>query len=291
MNVEYLRTFLALAENGSFSKTALERGVVQSTVSARVQELERELGRRLFTRDAGRAELTLAGRSLLRYARGIVELENGAVDGVNLAGAFAERLIIGTVYEFHKCFMTRNVMNFMSKRPDIALRVEFGHSPRIISLAREGKIDVGYSHHAFHCVGFRCELLCEDDIILVTSGENRALAGGAALDEIKNFPVFNSNFLYADTRNKIFPKHQIFRLDIDIGENIVPYIVNGVVNGGGCAFLPRGLIRRELRDGALLEIPILDDKIPTMKNYVIYKQESPKSGVVRQWMNEFSLDE
>ena len=41
MNIDYLRTFLTLAENGSFSETAKEHIVVQSTVSSRIQELEK----------------------------------------------------------------------------------------------------------------------------------------------------------------------------------------------------------------------------------------------------------
>lgn len=48
MNIDYLRTFLTLAENGSFSETAKEHIVVQSTVSSRIQELEKELGQSLF---------------------------------------------------------------------------------------------------------------------------------------------------------------------------------------------------------------------------------------------------
>ena len=49
MNIDYLRTFLTLAENGSFSETAKEHIVVQSTVSSRIQELEKELGRNIPT--------------------------------------------------------------------------------------------------------------------------------------------------------------------------------------------------------------------------------------------------
>lgn len=45
MNIDYLRTFLTLAENGSFSETAKEHIVVQSTVSSRIQELEKSWGR------------------------------------------------------------------------------------------------------------------------------------------------------------------------------------------------------------------------------------------------------
>ena len=83
MNIDYLRTFLTLAENGSFSETAKEHIVVQSTVSSRIQELEKELGQSLFIRSYNHAELTLAGQAFLEYAKNIVELENRAIDNRN----------------------------------------------------------------------------------------------------------------------------------------------------------------------------------------------------------------
>ena len=91
MNIDYLRTFLTLAENGSFSETAKEHIVVQSTVSSRIQELEKELGQSLFIRSYNHAELTLAGQAFLEYAKNIVELENRAIDRIGLVGQFSER--------------------------------------------------------------------------------------------------------------------------------------------------------------------------------------------------------
>lgn len=285
MDIEYLKTFLTLVENGSFSKTAKEHIVAQSTVSSRIQELENELGQRLFTRNHSHADLTSAGQSLLEYAQKIVELENRAIDRVNLAGTFSERLIIGTVYAFHKCYMAQNISNFLNNHEDVSVRMEFGHSKQIISAIHEGKIDIGYSHHLFNHVGFHCELLSEDDIILVTGKQNRRLIGGVAIEEIKNLPLYNSNFLYADTRNQILTKHKLFQLDIDIGENIIPFLLEGE----HYTFLPLKLIKRELEDGSVLEIPIMNGTIPPLKNYVIYKQKSNKFGVIQKWLNEFSL--
>ena len=68
MNIEYLKTFVLLAENGSFSKTAKEQVLVQSTVSSRISELEKEIGQKLFVRNKNYSELTLAGKALLEYA-------------------------------------------------------------------------------------------------------------------------------------------------------------------------------------------------------------------------------
>ena len=282
MNIEYLRTFLTLAENGSFSETAKEHIVVQSTISSRIQELERELGQSLFIRSYNHAELTLAGQAFLEYAKNIVELENRAIDRIGLVGLFSERLTIGTVYAFHKCYLKQETRNFLEKYSDISVRIEFGHSRHIISSMHQGKIDIGYSHHPFRHTGFQCELVCEDEIIFVTGKRPIDLNKCITLKNLETLRIYNSNFLYADVHNRFFSRYKTFQLDIDIGENIVPYLLND----DGYAFIPRKMVEQELSDELLFEVTILDEKIPPMKNYVIYKSTSPKRKLIQKWLNE-----
>ena len=58
MNIEHARTFLAVADTGSFVSAAERLHVTQSTVSARIRALEDLLGRPLFTRNKAGAVLT-----------------------------------------------------------------------------------------------------------------------------------------------------------------------------------------------------------------------------------------
>ena len=114
----------------------------------------------------------------------------------------------------------------------------FGHSRHIISAMHQGKIDIGYSHHPFRHTGFQCDLVCEDEIILVTSKQPTDLNECITLKDMETLRIYNSNFLYADTHNRIFSRYKAFQLDIDIGENIVPYLLND----DGYAFVPRKMV-------------------------------------------------
>lgn len=175
MNIDYLRTFLTLAENGSFSETAKEHIVVQSTVSSRIQELEKELGQSLFIRSYNHAELTLAGQAFLEYAKNIVELENRAIDRIGLVGQFSERLTIGTVYAFHKCYLVQGTRRFLEKHSDISVRIEFGHSRHIISAMHQGKID-GMLIAAMILIGLGgvlFEMPYQSAIAMLTTNDNR----------------------------------------------------------------------------------------------------------------------
>ncbi|BCG81727.1 hypothetical protein MesoLj113b_52690 [Mesorhizobium sp. 113-3-3] len=66
MDTENLRSFLEVAEHGSFTVAAGRLNLAQSTVSARIRGLEEQLGRRLFVRDRDGVTLTRPAGSSCR---------------------------------------------------------------------------------------------------------------------------------------------------------------------------------------------------------------------------------
>lgn len=109
-----------------------------------------------------------------------------------------------------------------------------------------------------------------------------------ALLRVNHFSTkeMRSNLLYTDAYNRIFSRYKTFQLDIDIGENIIPYLLNE----DGYAFVPRKMVEKELSNELLFEIEIVDEQIPPMNNYVIYKSTSPKRKLIQQWLNEVAAD-
>ena len=69
MELRNLQYFVAVADEGSFTRAAARLYVTQPTVSAQIQALERELGEPLFDRLPRSVELSDGGRLLLPYAR------------------------------------------------------------------------------------------------------------------------------------------------------------------------------------------------------------------------------
>ncbi|MCO1658940.1 LysR family transcriptional regulator [Pseudonocardia humida] len=95
MDTRLLRTFLVLARTGSFTATAAELHVVQSTVTGHVQALERRLGTRLFDRLPGGARLTDAGRRVAGPARDLLDDQQRLLDAAGAGGAPAGEVTIG----------------------------------------------------------------------------------------------------------------------------------------------------------------------------------------------------
>ena len=79
MDTRLLRSFLAVVRTGGITAAAAELSYVQSTVTAHVQSLERQLGTRLLDRSASGAVTTGAGERLAEHARQVLDLEDRLV--------------------------------------------------------------------------------------------------------------------------------------------------------------------------------------------------------------------
>ena len=91
IDVDQLRTFLAIAETGSFTKAAEVVHKTQSAVSMQMKRLEERLDRTIFARAGRASRLTADGERLLDYARRIVKLN------VETLAAFSNAALTGRV--------------------------------------------------------------------------------------------------------------------------------------------------------------------------------------------------
>jgi DNA-binding transcriptional LysR family regulator len=91
IDVDQLRTFIAIAETGSFTRAADVVHKTQSAVSMQMKRLEERLGRPIFSRDGRASKLTEDGERLLAYARRIVKLN------IETLAAFSDAELTGRV--------------------------------------------------------------------------------------------------------------------------------------------------------------------------------------------------
>src|SRR5262249_38729519 len=96
MDLRQLSYFVAVAEEGQFTRAAARVLVAQPAISAQIRGLERELGETLFHRDPRAVRLTEAGAALLPHARAaLAAAERGRDTIASLRGLLYGRLRIG----------------------------------------------------------------------------------------------------------------------------------------------------------------------------------------------------
>ena len=91
IDIDQLRTFIAISETGSFTRAAEVVNKTQSAVSMQMKRLEERLERPIFVRDGRVSRLTDDGERLLDYARRIVKLN------VETLAAFSDAELTGRV--------------------------------------------------------------------------------------------------------------------------------------------------------------------------------------------------
>lgn len=144
MNIEDLQAFVAVAEQGSFSRAADRLFRTQSAVSKRVAALEEELTARLFDRIGHRTGLTEAGRALLPRARRILaEVEDSARAVRNLSGEVSGRLSVGTSHHIGLHRLPPVLRSFTRDHPEVDLDLRFMGSEAVCDAVGHGELEVG----------------------------------------------------------------------------------------------------------------------------------------------------
>ncbi|MFI5963291.1 LysR family transcriptional regulator [Streptomyces asoensis] len=140
MDLDTVRTFVAAADAGRFQEAAAELAVTQQAVSKRIAALERELGVRLFTRNARGADLTIDGQAFLPHARELLRVAERAAASVQ-TGRRPLRVDVITSRSAQSALMRA----FHRAHPDIELDVVMLFDiDTAVAAVRSGAVDASF---------------------------------------------------------------------------------------------------------------------------------------------------
>jgi DNA-binding transcriptional LysR family regulator len=200
MELRQLATFVAVAEEGSFTRASDRLHVVQSAVSAGVRNLERELGAPLFDRSTHKVQLTDAGRALLPEARATLAAATAARDAVDaVRGGVRGTVVLGTMQAqgMRAIDLPRLLADFRQDHPhvDVHIRHAAGGSGEMATQVREGRLDLAFVSVATgELPGLELTPLAREPIVVVAPAthplaKRRTVALAALADEaLVDFP-------------------------------------------------------------------------------------------------------
>jgi DNA-binding transcriptional LysR family regulator len=148
VELRQLATFVAVAEEGSFTRASDRLHVVQSAVSAGVRNLEQELGARLFDRSTHSVKLTDAGQALLPEARATLAAAQAARDAVDEArGGLRGTVMLGTMQAqgMRAIGLAAVLAAFRAEHPTVEVKIRHaGGSSAMARDVREGRLDLAF---------------------------------------------------------------------------------------------------------------------------------------------------
>jgi len=291
MELRNLRTFQMIVDQGSYQKAAELLGYTQSTVTAQIQQLERELGMPLFERIGRRMVLTQFGESTLEKARTLLQLSEELLymrKGEGVSGVLrvdmAETLL---------CYRMQPVLReFRAKAPQVKLIIRSPNYLNIAENVRNGSCDLGVGYSMdWHCDPFLVENLGVAHMALLASPDfpyydfdepNQNLAATFITDEPES--TFRTSLESHFRQKEIKLEHTMELWSIET-------IKRCVVSNLGFTYLPRFIAKAELESGLLREIPFSMTDTPSQVLCIRHKNHflSPAMELFIQILREHML--
>ena len=141
LDLDLLKTFIAIADTGSFTRAADDVGRTQGAVSMQIKRLEDIVGRPVLVRDGRQNRLTIDGEKLLDFARRMVKLNDEAVM------AFTKPELTGTVRfgtpdDYADRFLPEILARFARTHPLVQVDVECRNTEHLLQLVSRSELDV-----------------------------------------------------------------------------------------------------------------------------------------------------
>jgi DNA-binding transcriptional LysR family regulator len=262
MNLKQLEVFLAVVENGSFSRAAEATFITQSTVSQHISLLEKELELKLLDR-TGKAVLpTEGGRILLPYAREIVSQTREIPLAVRRFKGLEDTVIkIGASNIPGGYLIPEALPLFIARYPGISLTVLQGDSLETLNHLKKEEIEIGIIGTLFEEKNIDFWPLGQDRIVLVVRGDHRWARGKPiTLRELLNerFIIREVGSGTEQTVREALTKAGLdpgkVKIQASLGSNEA--VKQAVANGLGAAFISELSIKKELARGELAVVKI-----------------------------------
>lgn len=164
LELDILRTFVAIAETGSFTLAASAVYRTPSAVSMQIKKLEETLGRSVFNRDARSVSLTNDGEMLLGYARRMLAINREAVSKFVMPDI--EGVVrFGSPDDFGERVLPVVLKRFAQSHPNIAVDVVIDQSVNLRRRMSERTLDITLLTNSTNAYAADCEVLLSEPIV------------------------------------------------------------------------------------------------------------------------------
>ena len=265
MNLAELKTFLSIVHTGSLVNASKQLHVTQSTVTARLQSLEQELGQKLINRDKSGVSLTGAGERLQRYANTIDQLWQQAKQETSLPENVQSICNIGCHPDLWPGMGQKLFNKLHALYPSMAISIWQGGQLELENWTRSGLIDISLTYWATGSGKRTVHSLSDDELVLYSTNPKSPIK-------------FDPGYVYIEAGQQFEQEHAAAYADADTAKLNFGTATLGleyILNKSGSAYLPKRIASPYLAAKQLHEIA----KAPKFKRkvYLVLSEEQQES--------------
>jgi LysR family hydrogen peroxide-inducible transcriptional activator len=254
MEIHQLRYFVAVADEGSFSRAAAKVRVAQPSLSQQIRKLEAELGQPLFDRLPRSVVLTEAGRCLLEYARQILASIGDARRSVDeLKGKIAGDVAVGAIPTIAPYVLPELVVTFQKHYPDVTLHIVEDVTAGITRRIEAGELDVALASTCQQSPTLRVELLGKEPLLaLVPERHPLAKQTVVSFDDLKSqrFLLLHEMHCLSQQVHHLLESRRLLP-EVALAGSQLSTIANMVAAGIGLSIVPQMMVKRHPTPGCV----------------------------------------
>jgi LysR family hydrogen peroxide-inducible transcriptional activator len=254
MEIHQLRYFVAVADEGSFSRAAAKVRVAQPSLSQQIKKLEAEVGQRLFDRLPRSVVLTEAGRCLIDYARQILGSIGDARRCVDeLKGEVAGKLAVGAIPTIAPYVLPGLVVTFQKHYPAVTLEIVEDVTDGITRRIEAGELDVAVASTCQPSPTLRRESLGAEPLLaLVPEGHPLAKKDVVEFDDLKSqrFLLLHEMHCLSQQVNHLLESSRL-RPEIALAGSQLSTIANMVAASIGISIVPQMMVKHHATPGCV----------------------------------------
>ncbi|MBU6491848.1 LysR family transcriptional regulator [Pandoraea sp.] len=167
MDVELARTFLQVVKTGSLVAAAARLHVTQTAVTARIKNLESQLGCRLFERNKAGAKLTADGEKFLGYAGQLVQTWEAARRNLPLPSGHDDVFTFGAEASLATPLVLHWAARMRRDMTNYGIRAELGDGSALQQKVRSGALDAALVYEPEYAPGIQVEQVLEEKLIQI----------------------------------------------------------------------------------------------------------------------------
>jgi len=278
-----LRSLVALSELGNISLVAERLHLSAPAIHKQLKILESELGLTLYERVGKQLRMTQAAAVLLPYLRDILIQYDSALSALEeWKGLKHGSVRIGAGPS--GCVLPTIIRSFEHSFPDIEIQVESGNTAVLVEDLQKGLLDLALivSSDLRECNRFQLEAIWKFDLVLVTSPEGPTSVTRLTELNDQRFILFRKGSRLQEPIDQYLSSRQFVPRVVMRFDN-ANSIRDMVGSGLGIAFLPLWVVSKDLREGTLRSIDLMEG-VPASKLVLIRRKSQHVSPSVERFI-------